>query len=176
MGPLNIVYVCGIFFFGKTSDAPVESLLLVFVLGRLQVFNSFNNHVCWTVSQKSFIDLWQCFLSFWGGMGVFTPQLQIPIITPLDQQQHTEWAQWWVQKCPASVESPVVSCVALPHTWHTASVDRPVCTEEDTTASLRTETGPSGVGGWRLICLSSHLDAAGLILSCWKSLSNGETK
>ncbi|KAG7237646.1 hypothetical protein INR49_032092 [Caranx melampygus] len=47
----------------------------------------------------------------------FTPQLQTPITTQLDQQQHMELVQW------------------------------PVCTEEDTTASPRTESTSGGVGG-----------------------------
>lgn len=35
------------------------------------------------------------------------------------------------------------------HTWHTASVNRPVCTEEDITASPRTETPARQPPGWR---------------------------
>lgn len=37
------------------------------------------------------------------------------------------------------------------HTWHTASVNRPVCTEEDITASPRTEPPTRRPDGGRLL-------------------------
>lgn len=60
----------------------------------------------------------------------------------------------WVKTCKATVDSHVCSMCA--DTCCPASVTRPVCTEEDTTASPRTKS-TSGGGGWRLNGLSRTL-------------------
>lgn len=53
----------------------------------------------------------------WPDMDGFTPQLQIPITTLLDQQQHMELVQWWVTAHTASVESYVVTCAVNNGPW-----------------------------------------------------------
>lgn len=55
-------------------------------------------------------DIHICFWCFWADTDGFTPQLQIPITTRSDQQQHMELEQWWVTTCTASVESYPVTC------------------------------------------------------------------
>lgn len=52
------------------------------------------------------------FLSFSGSdTDVFTPQLQTPITTQLDQQQHMELVQWWVESKHAK---PLLTAMFVP--------------------------------------------------------------
>lgn len=99
--------------------------------------------------------LYMCFQSFWTDMDEFTPQLQIPITTQSGQRRHMELVQWWaafLKKKKKSKWSFWCVFANIPvFSWYIHSVNRPVCTEEDTTASPRTETPSKGWGrGGRL--------------------------
>lgn len=125
-----------------------------------------------------------CFLSTWVVMAVCTPRLPTPTTTRWDQRPHTGWAQWWVDNGAGSCasRSPVVSSFPPPVTLTTPSANRPVCTGEDTTASLRTEA-PLGherrsnrTAGWVTNQPSSwSRDAAGLGASAAGETSLGVT-
>lgn len=96
-------------------------------------------------------DIYICFWLFSPDTDGFTRQLRIPITTQSDQQQHMELVQWWVE---SKHTRPLLKDIMLTsdpgHTWHTASVNRPVCTEGDITASPHTEPHPPEGGERRL--------------------------